>query len=387
MNLVLVDHNTLALEQLKAQALTLGWQKVIACGSGFEAIQAVRRAPDQIGLVMCDLHLPGFDGVEVLRHLAGLDFKGRIAIVCNGDDGVCQRALTLAQAHRLNLVAALRKPVSIDMLAAALRAGHVPRSQDALHAPRGPEALWLAMQRGEIVNEYQPKVSVRTGLVVGMSALVRWQHPTEGLLHAEDFVAIAEDSGLSEGLTSVVLEQAMQHARGWRDRGLGLTLAVKVSNSNLMDPTFPDTLEERARAHGVPLDSLMLEVPDSGSTPHPVGWDEAIRTKNLGLSLDNFGTGQSPLAQLRECAFDELKIDGCFIRGVSRSPGLRAIFDASCAMARHLDMRVVAQSVEDEADWDVLRGSTCDYAQGSFLSAPMPGEDVAAWIADWRAPV
>ncbi len=389
MKLVLVDHNALALTQLTAQFRSLGCQNVVSCGSGLEAVQAVGRDPERVGLVVCDLEMPGMDGAEVLRHLAGVGFKGRIAVTSAEDDRLRQRALALAQAHRLNLVAALRKPLSLDMLSAALRAGPIPnrRAPDGSVHP-SPEQLWSAMQRGELLNVYQPVIGVQSGRLVGVEALVRWQHPTEGLLLPEAFLGVAEAHGLIDALASVVVRNACEQSARWRSAGLDLSMALNVSVNNLVDPYFPDMVEDTAHAHQVPLASITLELTDSGWGSPPLTWEfpTRLRQSQVRFALDNFGTGQFPLAQLRDYPFDELKIDGCFVQGVSRSAGLRAVFEAGCEMAHHIGMGAVATGVEDALDWEFVRRSGCDRAQGYFISRPLPGDAVPAWAASWDGP-
>ena len=388
MKVILVDHNPAALRRLTTQVQGLGCGEVICCASALEVIRVLEQERAAVALVVCDLGLPGMDGL--LRHLARLKYKGRIAVL-SGDESSLQTALRLAQAHRLNVVAALRKPVSSHMLAGAMIGvpGSEPGSPATPTDPRGAAALQSAIERGQLVSIFLPKVEFRTGRVSGMETLVRWEHPTDGLLQPEEFLVTVEENGLMGALTRQVLQQAFSHARSWRDAGLDLDLAVNVSMDDLADRGFPDAVDAEAHAHGIPLTSLLLEVTEARSTQDllpPI--DTLAELKRLGvrLSLDDFGTGHSLLARTGGLGFDEIKIDRCFVHGASRDPALQSIVDMSCKLGRQLHMKVVAEGVEDRADWDMLRRTSCDQAQGYFIARPMRGDAVPAWVAAWRGP-
>ena len=156
---------------------------------------------------------------------------------------------------------------------------------------------------------------------------------------------------------------------------------------NLAALNFPDTVAQLATEAGVPLPSLVLEVTESRlmqDVRAPLDILSRLRLKRVGLSIDDFGTGHSSLAQLRDIPFDELKLDRSFINGAARDSSLRAIIEATLAIARQLGMKAVAEGVEDRSDWDCLRELGCDVAQGYFIAHPMPGDALPAWRARWE---
>ena len=164
-------------------------------------------------------------------------------------------------------------------------------------------------------------------------------------------------------------------------------MAVNISMDNMAALDFPDLVSQWAHEAGVDLSSVMLEVTESRlmkDVRAPLDILTRLRLRRVGLSIDDFGTGHSSLAQLRDIPFDELKLDRSFISGAAEDSALRAIVEATLAMARQLGMKSVAEGVETRADWDFLRALGCDVAQGYFIARPMSGTDVLGWRMGWE---
>jgi EAL domain-containing protein (putative c-di-GMP-specific phosphodiesterase class I) len=162
---------------------------------------------------------------------------------------------------------------------------------------------------------------------------------------------------------------------------------VNVSVGDLTSLDFPDTLANLAIVKGVSPDRVMLEVKEGCLTENLTSALDVLnrlRLKRFRLSIDDFGTGHSSLAQLRDCAFDELKIDRSFVHGARTDAKLRSIYSASLELAKQLHMKVVAEGVEDRADWEFVRRSACDLAQGHFIANAMPAADLISWQASWK---
>lgn len=391
MNTLLIDDEPFALKLLTRQLANLGFAEVISCEHAQDALAALESGVTAIGLVFCDLQIPQMDGVEFVRHLARIGYAGGLVLVSGEDERILQAAEKLAKAHALNVLGALHKPVSPEQLRPMLD-GKPRRIASTLRAARKtyePDELRRAIARGELVNYYQPKVALATGAVAGVETLVRWRHPQDGLVFPDQFIAMAEENGVIDELTRAVLTGALRQARLWQDAGLSLHVAVNVSMDNLAALEFSDFVVREVGKAGVPLTSLVLEVTESRLMKDslvPLDVLARLRLKRIGLSIDDFGTGHSSLAQLRDIPFDELKVDRGFVHGACRDASLRAIFEASLGMARRLGMKTVAEGVEDQADWDFLRAAGCDLAQGYFIAKPMPGADLAGWMANWDAP-
>ncbi len=244
-----------------------------------------------------------------------------------------------------------------------------------------------AVRHGELVNYYQPKVDLVTGTVAGVEALVRWRHPLHGDVLPGRFLGVVEEQGLIGELTRVVIGAALSQADEWRQDGLQLSVAVNVSMDDLAQVDFADYVLAELDRHGVPPSDLVLEVaePRLAKDPHAVmEVVSRLRLKRVTMSIDDFGTGHSSLAQVRDLPFNEVKIDGSFLHGAGSNATLAALFTASVDMARRIGMRTVAEGVEDSVDWAWLRSRNCDQAQGFFLGRPMPADELRHWLAGWE---
>jgi len=389
MKILLVDDESFALKLMTRQLEGLGCSDILSFERAHEALAILGADVGAVDLVICDLQMPEMDGVEFVRHLAQLGYAGGL-ILASGEDGrILQAAEKLANAHMLSVLGVLRKPIQNEQLKQVLNAKlpRVTKARPAARASYGPDVLRAAIAGGQLKNHYQPKVDVISGAVVGVETLVRWQHPQDGLIYPDQFISTAEEFGLIDDLTQAVLAGAIQQSRRWQNAGLELSLAVNVSMDNLATLKFPDLVEREALKAGIPLSSLMLELTESRLMKDllaPLDILTRLRLKHIGLSIDDFGTGHSSLAQLRDLPFDELKIDRGFVHGAWCNPSLRAIFEASLAMARQLNMKVVAEGVEDLADWEFLRTAGCDLAQGYFIAKPMPAADLPDWVKAWE---
>jgi diguanylate cyclase (GGDEF)-like protein len=245
--------------------------------------------------------------------------------------------------------------------------------------------LRRALEGDELELHFQPKADLSSGRVVGVEALVRWRHPERGLVPPDEFVPLAERSGLITLLTAWVLDAALRQLSQWRARGWDLSLAVNITVKDLCGDQLVDRVTAGLAAYGVPASALQLEVTEGSLFTDSLKARQTLRRlEALGvtLALDDFGTGWSSLVQLRSLPVSEIKIDRSFVARMDSDPRDLAIVSSVIDLARGLGMRVVAEGVEDVATWHRLSALGCDLAQGWWLSRALPAGEVTVWLHD-----
>ncbi len=394
MKLLLVDDESFALRLLTHQLKRLGFEEITAFDDPAAALSLLEQDVRACDLVLLDLQMPGIDGIEFIRHLSRLRYHGGLVLVSGEDERILQTARRLAEAHRLQVRGAVHKPVTPAALSALLGSPDQARPVTPVSGASvndivvTPERIAEGIEAGEFINVYQPKVRLTDGEVTGVETLVRWQHPEYGIVGPAQFIEIAEEHGLIDRLTRVILTSALQQGRQWRMEGYEYHIAVNISMESLTSLDFPDFVAETVRAAGLPPHLLVLEVTESRLMRDPLAVLDVLtrmRLKHIGLSIDDFGTGHSSLAQLRDIPFDELKVDRRFVHHAHSESATRAILEASLGIARQLGMRSVAEGVELHADWELLRELGCDVAQGYFIARPMSPHAFGKWLAEWEA--
>jgi EAL domain-containing protein (putative c-di-GMP-specific phosphodiesterase class I)/CheY-like chemotaxis protein len=368
----------------------LGCPNILESGNGAEALAALDRPGAHVDLILSDLNMPDMDGVEFVRHLAARRGCPPLAFLSGAESGLLRAAEALGRAYFLEVLGALAKPVSKDALLAVLdrmAEERIPRAQR-----RGIEISETELARGieasELVFHYQPKVELASGRVSGAEALVRWQHPKHGLLYPDRFIAMAERGPLIGPLTEALVEIGLGQVQAWQGAGLHLHLGINLSPSMLSDVTLPDRFAAAAARLGVPAESIVFEITETGVAREELIYLEIVtrlRMKGFRLSVDDFGTGQSSLQRLEALPFGELKVDRQFVHGAAKSPAKAAILEASIGLARTLGQKSVAEGVELQEDWELLKRLRCDVAQGYLVAKPMPAGGFPGWVADWTA--
>jgi len=245
-----------------------------------------------------------------------------------------------------------------------------------------------AMDANELVLHYQPKVDLQRGSVVGVEALLRWQHPEQGLVYPDTFIPLVERTGLINPLTTWVLAHAMRQSRTWSRAGATLDVSVNLSVRNLQNPNITKEIIDLARSSRFPLEQLMLEITESAIMVDPEHARRQlmeIHDAGIRFSLDDFGVGQSSLAYLKDLPISALKIDKSFVMGF-HDPRNRALVRAAMEMGHSLGMRVTAEGIEDEATCEALRQMGCDTGQGYFISRPVSADNLVRWLktSPWK---
>lgn len=255
------------------------------------------------------------------------------------------------------------------------------------HRRRIEDDLRHALGAGELHLVYQPIIDLYNGRLIGAEALLRWLHPVRGSVSPDIFIPLAEDIGLIGDIGLMVLDEACQQAAAWRKNGLDLYVSVNVSVRQIPDGLPPATVTDVLKRHHLPTEAIALEITE-GVLMHNVvvaqKWIESLRAEGLRVYLDDFGTGYSSLSYLKRFPLDTVKIDKSFIHDMAEDNSDRALVEAIVTMARSLDLRVVAEGIETQAQLDILRSMGCGYGQGYFFSRPARADEfirVAARIS------
>lgn len=365
----------------------LGIREITEANSGRSALALVTQPGVQFDLILCDLRMPERDGIEAMRALAALGIESAVAIMSVEDDRVIEIAGSLASLQGLRLLGTIRKPVTAENLAPMLARvfREAPGSMPRISAPASD--LEYAFRRNELQLFYQPQIHLRTGCVAGVEALVRWRHPTLGLVKPAEFMPALERSDAYMALlTQFSLEEGIAFAGRSRQAGRPLKVAINLSARAFERLDLPERIDALAGNAAVPTSDLTLEITETDVSRDVVRLaDVALRLhlKGFRLSVDDFGMGQSGLAQLKMVPFNELKIDREFAAGCSKSSIKRSVVDASLALARMLHMTSVAEGVQDQDDIRLLDELGCDIVQGYFYARPMSEEVVGEWMAQW----
>lgn len=364
--------------------------------------------------------------IEVARRIRGIDPKLAVVRLGAAEFAVLVSGADAAGGKRLadHVIAALQDPILVDGLPVELGAwigiglfpGHAEdaetllrRADVALDAarrdvvdcvlyskrddPYDPRRLVLmgdlrrAIEGDQLHLEYQPKIHLRSRKVVGAEALLRWRHPEFGDVPPVEFIGLAEDSALIRPLTRWVLNEVCRQSRSWRQAGLALPVAANLSARNLLEPDLADHIAGLLETWGLAASAVELEITESAIMAEPTRAAkllEQLSSRGMCIAIDDFGTGYSSLSYLRRLAVSEVKIDRSFVIGLSSELGDLAIVRAVIDLGHRLNLRVVAEGVEDAKTWDLLEAAGCDLAQGYHMARPMPGADLVRWIAGSR---
>ncbi len=248
-----------------------------------------------------------------------------------------------------------------------------------------------AAERNELILHYQPRIDARSGRIAGVESLVRWQHPTEGLIAPGQFIPLAEESGLIVDIGAWIIGEACRQHQRWRQQGLGpMPISINLSALQLKDDNLVPILMEAIAAAAVPAAQIELELTESLLMDNVTATIVVLnRIKALGfsLSIDDFGTGYSSLNYLYRFPIDKLKIDRSFVQNIHAAPENLAVTKAIIGLGHTLGLEVVAEGVEQAADVKVLQDAGCDELQGFHFARPMPAEKFAIWLAEHRAAV
>jgi EAL domain-containing protein (putative c-di-GMP-specific phosphodiesterase class I)/ActR/RegA family two-component response regulator len=390
-SVLVIDDDPMQREILTSILDRAGQASVLTAANGKEALETMAEFGAQIGLVVCDLQMPGMDGMELLRHIGETVHKPAVIISSATESRIVSSVEFMVRALGLNVLGSLAKPVSSEamnrLLDRYMRAPvNVPLTNRVVLRSSDVDR---AFEAGEFEPHFQPKVSLATGKLIGVEALSRWIHPEHGTLRPADFLPLIESQNKLTKLTRSVIASTIRHAAEWKKNGSPLSISVNLSLSAIDNVSICEETLSLLAANDIKPRELTFEIVETAAMTD-VGRTleimNRLRLNGFGLSIDDFGTGYSSFEQLSRIPFTELKVDRSFVNGVAQAPRLAALVRSCIDLAARLNLNVVAEGVESEDDWEFLVNAGANEAQGYFIGTPMPGGRLLSWADRWIAP-
>ena len=387
--LVVDDHEfqrAVMMEMLEA----IGAKAVYEATDGASAIEVIREMDQPFDVIVTDIDMPGMDGMAFIRRLGETRARASVIITSALDRSLLDTIETMSAAYGMRLLGTIAKPPTPERFAelVALHWKARPNPERAVKnsGPFSIDEIVAGLQDEQFEPFYQPKIELRTGRVKGAEALARWRRPDSGIVLPYAFIAPLENSDHIAELTWTMLARSARDCRNWREAGLDLNVSVNLSVKLLGDPAIADAITWQVENQGLAPRHMILEITESAamsSVGHVLENLIRLRMKGFGLSIDDYGTGYSSMQQLTRIPFTELKIDQSFVMHAAHQEASRMILESSLEMARKLRIVSVAEGAETSQDWNLLRESGCDLAQGFYVAEPMPAAQFPDWVRGW----
>jgi EAL domain-containing protein (putative c-di-GMP-specific phosphodiesterase class I)/CheY-like chemotaxis protein len=364
----------------------LGLHIVGQAHNGQHALDLLDQLPKPPDLLLIDLEMPVMDGIVLIQQLAQKNQFCSILVVSSREPALLSSVKTMIKAYGLPVVDALAKPLNIQVLTAALTRYETTLLPESMAQPQVVvhiAEIAAAISGQQFIAYFQPKIRLSNGMISGVEALVRWNHPKKGMIFPNDFIALAEEHGLIHEITLQMLQMSLTWLKYWQSHGLNLSVAINLSAGALADLSLVEQIGNQVAAAGIEPKRIILEITETAVMANvalSLTTLARLRLNGFGLSIDDYGTGFSSMQQLARIPFTELKIDRSFVDGASESLQLENIVSIAIDTAKKLGLSSVAEGIETEADWHVVRRLGCDVAQGYLVAKPMPGDALIEWI-------
>jgi EAL domain-containing protein (putative c-di-GMP-specific phosphodiesterase class I)/CheY-like chemotaxis protein len=384
---MVVDDSKIQSQHAAELCEQLSVRVVAQAENGQDALNQLKTLAELPDLLLIDLEMPVMDGISFIQKLAENNQYIAILIVSSRELALISSVKTMVKAYGLPVVGALQKPLGLDQLRNVLdRHAQKELPPELNSRPQiiitVPEIVSAIIQK-QFITYFQPKISLKQGMIKGVETLVRWVHPEKGLIMPNDFIPLAEMHGLIHDITLLVLEMTLSWLQYWQAHGLNLSAAINLSATSLSDLSLVEQIHQRVSNSGIAPQQITLEITETAVIADlalSLNTLARLRLKGFNLSIDDYGTGFSSMQQLARIPFTELKIDRSFVDGASDNLQLENMVSISIATARKLGLVCVAEGVETQEDWQLLKRSGCDIAQGFLAAKPMPGEQLIEWI-------
>ena len=381
---LVIDDQRFQRSVLARMLKSLGVDRVLEAADGGSALKLVREHAESLSLIISDVDMPEMDGLEFIRRVAQEAAHTAVAIHSALDRGLLKSIELMSAEYGLHLIGVLEKPATEIALRQLLDSAlDRTRSGRGLEPPADEAEIAAAIRHHEFEPWFQPKVELRTSRVCGAEVLVRWCRVHATPSPPDRFLAVVTKAGLMRALTLGLATRSAQYLQRVAARGTGFTLSLNVCPTLLDDPEFGDALARALVGAGATSQEVVLEITENAAARNQAAALEnltRLRMRGFELSIDDFGTGFSSLAQLVRTPFSELKIDRTFVSRLTTDDATRALVESIVGLARRLGLRTVAEGIETEAELEILLDLDCDMGQGFLFARPMPVNVWASWM-------
>jgi EAL domain-containing protein (putative c-di-GMP-specific phosphodiesterase class I) len=365
----------------------LGATQVSTAADGQAALDIVKSSYPSIDIIISDLDMPGMDGLEFMRHLSEAHIPVAIILASALESVLLDSVETMTRAYGVKILGVIQKPITAEKLDALIKL-HIPTQSIQIRPGDGDlsfsmEEIAQGLRNDEFEPFFQPKVLLANRSIKGAEALARWRHPQKGIIAPSAFIGPLENHNKIGELTWMIFRKSVSFCREWRAKtNQDVNVSVNVSVKSLADVHFADRVQELVQLEKLDSRNLILEVTESATTAdvgHLLENLSRLRMKGFGLSIDDYGTGYSSLQQLTRIAFTEIKIDQSFVANASAQQSARIILESSLDMAKKLGISTVAEGIETQDQWDLVRELGCELAQGYLIARPAVANEFLAW--------
>lgn len=379
MNILLVDDHPIETFTMRSKLRKLGYERVATALGGLDAIEQCQS--NDFDIVICDLDMPGMDGLAFLRHLHEQEFKGGVCIASGKDDDIKDIASSMCSSFGFAFVKKLSKPISTENLAQLIRLyannPHVQMPKNTgFKAKFNEKEISQAFETSQLKVYYQPQYELATGEMIGCEALVRWHHPELGVLTPYVFLQQLTNAGRLDDLFYYVLERVLVDMQ---QNFMPHHVSVNVSHDSFKETEFSQSVLDMCHEHRIEPERLTIELLETGELDTSSSTMEnfaRLKINGMSLAVDDFGTGHSSLLKLASLPFNEVKIDRAFIQKCLVDDRCKSIVTTTAALANSVGASIVAEGIEDQETLAYLKSIGITYGQGYYFSKPVPLEEL-----------
>ncbi len=383
-NVMLIDDHPLQLLSLENKLRAIGVSNIYPFTDARIALNTLDKQEfNDVDVIICDIMMPGHDGVETMLDLHKLGYTGQVVLLSAAEAPILDYTRSMCEGFSFTVIEKLVKPASTKALESVLVKAKESRDIDIDKSRTSvpdikEEELLLGLAQGQMKNHYQPLVSFEDRSLVGVEALARWHHPVYGILPPNIFMPIIERCGLFQELFDAVANNALEDISSGK---LNVQVSLNVDHQNLIDMNFANNLIIQCKKKKVKPSQLTIEITERDNYQDKTALYKnlaQLRLHDVSIAIDDFGTGYSSLEKLASLPFDELKIDRSFVSKLDGKGKNDHIVASICHLAKAMKIQLVAEGVEDENTWKLLKEHQVDICQGYYINRPMPLEMLIA---------